>query len=221
MNITEVIKNRHSVRSFLDKNVAINDIKKILDCVKHSPSGTNIQPWQIASVTGNSKKNLTDKMQQEFLNGVQPKMDYDYYPSKWVDPFASRRKECGLAMYKTLNIKREDKQKQKDQWAANYRGFDAPVLLFFFLDKSMQTGAFIDIGIIMQSIMLSATEMGLATCPQASLAMYPDVVKRELNFDRKSILVAGIALGYENKKNIINSYRTDREDLKKSTKYFS
>jgi nitroreductase len=205
----------------LDKDVAKDDVIKILEAVKHSPSGTNIQPWQVAVVTGDNKKNITDKMQQVFLDGQKPNMDYDYYPSKWIEPFASRRKECGLKMYKTLNIKREDKQKQKDQWATNYRGFDAPVLLFFFLDESMQTGAFIDIGIIMQSIMLVATDMGLATCPQASLAMYPDVVKKELNFPRKSILVAGIALGYEDKNAIINNYRTNRDDISKTTKFYN
>lgn len=140
-------------------------------------------------------------------------MDYQYYPLEWQGAYKERRKACGLQMYQTLEIGREDKQRQMDQWAANYRGFDAPVILFFLMDGAMETGSYLDYGMFIQSIMLAAVEQGLATCPQAALAEYPQIVKRQLGFSEEMTLVAGMALGYEDETAVINSYRTPREEV--------
>ena len=147
-------------------------------------------------------------------------MDYQYYPEKWEAEYKVRRKACGLLMYSTLQIKREDKQRQLDQWAANYRAFDAPIMLLFFIDKIMEKGSYIDYGMFLQSIMLSAVAHGLATCPQAALAEYPEIVKKKLGYEDQ-VLICGMALGYEDTTKDVNSYRTGREDLDKLVRYFS
>ena len=123
-------------------------------------------------------------------------------------------------MYSTLKIEREEKQRQLDLWAANYRAFDAPVMLLFFMDASMQTGSFMDYGIFLQSIMLAAVEQGLATCPQASLADYPEIIKTTLDYPQDTILICGMSLGYEDKKALVNTYRTPREDVSAFTRHF-
>jgi len=133
MQFNETILKRKSTRAFLNKPVEAEKIQQILDLARHAPSGVNTQPWQVAVVSGATKKQLEQKMEQAFRSGVKANMDYQYYPKQWKEPFKSRRKACGLKMYSTLNISRDDKQRQLDQWAANYRAFDAPVVLFFFL----------------------------------------------------------------------------------------
>jgi nitroreductase len=125
-----------------------------------------------------------------------------------------------LQMYSTLKITREDKQRQLDQWAANYRAFDAPVMLLFFMDGIMQTGSYLDYGLFLQSVMLMAVEEGLATCPQAALGEYPAIVKAKLGYPDDSILMCGMALGYEDKEALVNSYRTPREEVETFTRYF-
>ena len=210
MNVTEALEVRKSVRAYLEKPVSEDIIREILDAARHAPSGVNTQPWQVAVVTGEKKKQLCAVMEEQFRNGVKGKLDYSYYPDDWQEPYRERRKACGLQMYSTLNIGREDKQKQLEQWAANYRAFDAPVVLFFFLDRVMNTGSFIDYGMFLQSIMLAAVEKGLATCPQAALAEYPTIVKKELGYPEETVLLAGMALGYEDKDALVNSYRTER-----------
>lgn len=124
-------------------------------------------------------------------------------------------------MYSTLEIQREDKQRQLDQWASNYRAFDAPVMLLFFIDKVMEKGSYLDYGMFLQSIMLAAVAEGLATCPQAALAEYPEIVKSELGYSDGQVLVCGMSLGYEDKSHKVNSYRTTREPLEELVKYFS
>jgi len=220
MNVIEALEQRKSTRAFLNKEVEQAIIERILDAARHAPSGVNTQPWQVAVVTGKAKTKLQQKLEASFRAGNKVQADYLYYPTEWQEPYKSRRKECGLLMYKTLEISREDKQRQTDQWAANYRAFDAPVMLLFFMQSNMQTGSYLDYGMFLQSIMLAAVEQGLATCPQASIADYPEIVKAELDYPLDTVLLCGMALGYEDKQALVNSYRTSRVDMESFSQFF-
>jgi nitroreductase len=220
MDVKTALAKRKSTRAFLNKEVPITTVNAILEQAKTAPSGVNTQPWKVAVLSGQSKKDLEQKMESEFRAGNKGIMDYQYYPEQWEAEYKQRRKACGLLMYSTLQIKREDKQRQLDQWAANYRAFDAPIMLLFFIDKVMEKGSYVDYGMFLQSIMLSAVEHGLATCPQAALAEYPEIVKKELGYEDQ-VLICGMALGYEDTTEDVNNYRTGREDLDKLVRYFS
>lgn len=221
MTIKTLLQARHSTRAFLNKPVAVADIEDLLDTARLAPSGANTQPWQVAVLTGAAKQKLGDVLQQAFLNGAASHPDYNYYPTQWQTPYTERRRACGLQLYQSLHIQRGDKVAQKAQWAANYRAFDAPVMLLFFLDKSMQTGSYLDLGLFLQTLMLAATEKGLATCPQAALAEYPDIVKKQLDYAADSQLVCGLALGYEDTDAAVNQYRTERIMVSEFTRFFS
>lgn len=213
MNISEAIKNRKSVRGFLEKEVDLATVEKILDVARYSPSGANSQPWQVAVVSGEKKREVTDAILSAYRAGNKEERDYAYYPAKWKEPYKGRRIACGMQLYDTLGIDRKDKKGRAVQWEANYRGFDAPVLLFFFLDSSLAIGSYIDYGMFLQSVMLAALDEGLATCPQAALGGYAGVVKKELGYPGDTILLCGMALGYEDPGAVINSYRTPREEV--------
>jgi len=116
-------------------------------------------------------------------------------------------------MYKTLGITKEDREGQKNQWKANYRAFDAPIVLYFFIDSTLEKGSYLDYGMFLQSVMLAATDLGLGSCPQAALAEYPGIVKEELGISDEKTLLCGIALGYEDSSAPINSYKTSRIPL--------
>ena len=220
MNVIKALEQRKSTRAFLSKEVEQEKINTILNAARHAPSGTNTQPWQVAVVTGEAKIKLQTKIEGAFRAGDKGHADYTYYPDEWQQPYASRRKECGLLLYKTLGIRREDKERQINQWVANYRAFDAPVLLLFFMDDVMQTGSYIDYGMFLQSVMLAAVDQGLASCPQASIADYPEIIKAQLAYPEETVLICGMALGYEDKDALVNSYRTSREDVDSFTRYF-
>ncbi|MCB2425950.1 nitroreductase, partial [Methylophaga pinxianii] len=90
----------------------------------------------------------------------------------------------------------------------------------FFLAAEMQTGSFLDLGMFIQNLMLAAQEKGLATCPQAALAEYPEPVKKILGYPADTVLVCGMALGYEDKDAAVNQYRTAREQVNAFTRFF-
>ena len=220
MNVIEALNQRKSTRAFLKQDVDKAVIEEILDAARHAPSGANTQPWQVAVVTGDKKRKLEQRLEAAFSDGIEAKMDYLYYPTEWSEPYKSRRVACGLELYGALHIEREDKQRRRNQWAANYRAFDAPVALFFFMDAGLQTGSFMDYGMFLQSLMLAAVDKGLATCPQAALAEYPLLVKQELGYPENSILICGMALGYENHDAAINHYRMQRDEVSAFTRFF-
>jgi nitroreductase len=72
----------------------------------------------------------------------------------------------------------------------------------------------------LQSVMLAAVEQGLATCPQASLADYAEIIKSTLGYAPDDILLCAMSLGYEDKSAQVNSYRTPREAVESFTRYF-
>jgi len=220
MKVSDALTKRKSTRAFLSKAVEQDKIERILNTARHAPSGANTQPWQVAVVKGDKKHQLQQLFENAFRTGVNGKMDYQYYPVKWQTPYKERRIATGIQLYKALNIAREDKQKRQDQWAANYRAFDAPMMLFFFMEPIMQMGSFLDYGMFLQSIMLSAIEEGLATCPQAALGEYPEIVKNTLSYPDESILICGMAIGYEDTHAEVNNYRTPREEVNNFTRYF-
>jgi nitroreductase len=50
--ITELLRNRFSVRKFQDKPIPDDVVKDMLEAGRLSPSGGNEQPWAFGVVTG-------------------------------------------------------------------------------------------------------------------------------------------------------------------------
>lgn len=221
MDVSKALVERKSVRAFLDKPVSNDTIQQILNYARQAPSGTNTQPWQVAVVAGQTKQELDHELLAAFNSGVERSMDYKYYPSEFTLAMKHRRLACGLQMYKTLGIERGDTSGRLAQWGLNYSAFGAPVELFIFAPSIIEKGSFMDCGMFIQSILLMATELGLATCAQAALAEYATLIKQKLGYDDSVSLLCGIALGYEDKSALINSYRTPREEVANFTKFFS
>ncbi len=219
MNVSEAIKGRKSVRAFMDQPVSREQIEAILDTARWAPSGVNTQPWKVFVLSGEKKTALQQQIVERFLGGEKGAMDYRYYPEQWQEPYVTRRKECGIALYSALDIQREDKQRRMEQWIANYRSFDAPVMLFFTIDQQLETGSYMDYGMFLQSVMLAAMDHGLTTCPQAALGEYPDLVREYLGLAADQVILCGMALGYEDTDAPVNNYRTVREDVANFTTF--
>lgn len=220
MNVEDALIARKSVRAFLPKSVSRDAIERILKAAGHAPSGSNTQPWRVAVVTGKKKIQLENKLIAAFQREEDVNMDYVYYPVEWVEPYRSRRKACGLQMYSVAKISKNNREKQRAQWQVNYTAFGAPVALYFFMDSIMQKGSYIDYGMFLQSIMLAAVEEGLGTCAQAALAQFPHIIKPELGYPSDSVLMCGMALGYEDTQAPPNSYRTPRVEVDVFTRFF-
>lgn len=221
MNVAEAIEGRISTRAWLDRPVSRKTIAQVLDTARWSPSGANTQPWEVAVVQGDSRSRLSAALREAFEQGVEPSPDYRYYPEQWVEPYKRRRFECGMDLYQALQIERDDKQRRRQTWMDNYRFFGAPVALFFFIDRVLATGSWLDMGMFIQSVMLAAREQGLGTCPQASVAEYPQLVRQLLEIGEEKLLLCGMAMGYPDPDHPVNNYRTRREPVEAFTRWYS
>ena len=215
LSAAEAITSRHSVRAYLKTPVPRAKIETILKIAGRAPSGTNVQPWQVYVVEGARRDTLTTELLRLHAEGGPAEREYNYYPEKWVEPYLSRRRACGFGLYRTLGIGRDEKARMHAQHGLNFGLFGAPVGLFFALDSDLEKGSWLDMGMFIQSVMIAACGEGLATCPQAAFAYHPHPVKRIVGIPKTQTLICGMALGYEDKAAVVNSFITDREPLEK------
>lgn len=206
------ITTRRSVRAFLrDKPVPKDLVEHILDVSARAPSGTNVQPWHVTAVAGAARDNVCAAVHAKRDGGGAQEMGYNYYPVEWFDPYVSRRRKLGWDMYGLLNIAKGEREKTYKQHGRNFDLFDAPVGLFFHMDERFERGSFIDMGLFIENVMISARGNGLDTCPQAAWVDYSDTVKDLIRIPSNHILICGMCLGYEDTSEVVNELYSERE----------
>ena len=214
MHVDEAIQSRRSVRRFLSTPVAQKVIRHILQVASRAPSGNNIQPWRVHAVAGEVRETLCrDILQAASEAAEQHRPEYEYYPCQWVEPYLERRRQNGFALYEVLGIDRRDLQRREQQMLRNYSFFDAPVGLLVTLDRRLNTGSYMDLGMFIQNILVAARGQGLHSCAQAAFAPFHAVVRRHLPLCEDDLLVCGIALGHEDTQAPENRLLTGRQPV--------
>jgi nitroreductase len=221
--IDQAITSRHSCRRFLPDKVTRQQIEHLLDVARWAPSGTNTQPWHVIVVAGAARDAMCDEIVCAASANPSPASsqgrEYEYYPSDWFEPYLGRRRACGWGLYGCLGITRENKAGMTEQRLRNYRFFGAPVGLIVTIDRRLNRGSWMDLGMFIQNLSLSARGMGLHTCAQAAFADYHDIIRRHLAIDSEQIVVCGMAIGYRDPNAPENVWRTDRESVDRFTSW--
>jgi len=210
---------RRSIRAFLPTPVHREDIDAILAVASTAASGVNTQPWRVHVVTGEAKQRLSAAIARidDDPGRVEHEEPYDYYPKEWASPFVERRRKVGWDLYGLLGISKGDIERMHAQHGRNYAFFDAPVGLFFTVDRVMQTGSFLDYGMFLQSLMVAARARGLDTCPQVAFTKFHRVIAAQLGIPDRELLVCGMSLGYADPSRIENTLVTEREPVHRFT----
>lgn len=210
MNVSDAVSRRISVRAFRPDPVPAALVRSILEQAGRAPSGGNLQPWKVYAVAGAPLAGFTERVSERFAKGAMDKPEYNVYPPDLWEPYRTYRYECGEDLYRTIDIPRQDKAARMRQLGRNMRFFDAPVGLFFFIERRMGPPQWADLGMYMQTVMLLAVENGLDTCPQEAWAMWPKTVAEFVGAPPEQMLFAGMALGYRDEAHPINTLRTRR-----------
>ena len=223
-SVDAAIEGRLSVRAFLPKPVPRDTIEHLLRVASRAPSGTNTQPWKVYVLQGASRDALVQKVcaahdaiRANPALAEQYQEAYDYYPRQWVSPYIDRRRENGWGLYGLLGITKGDKDKMHAQHQRNFKFFDAPVGLMFTVDKIMGGGALVDTGMFMQNLMVAARAHGLDTCPQAAWNNFASIILPHVGAGDNEMLVCGMALGYADPSDKVNSFVTPREPVQDFT----
>lgn len=201
---------RHCKRAYLDRPVSREHLADVLDVAGQAPSTRNGQPWQVAVVTGEARRALSRRLCEEFDRGVEPNLDYPNRPGM-VDPETAQRAEAaGAGVLRAIGVARTDTAARRGHLRNNMDFYGAPAAMIFHLPMPAVAGSFLEMGLFLQNVMLGLVARGLGSCPQSSVAGYPDVLRRHLRLGRHRLVVCGLAVGYPDPSAPVNAFVPDR-----------
>jgi len=219
MDIVEAIQQRKSIRAFKPDPVPKEILKEILDLALRAPSWANTQPWEFAIVTG---KKLEEVRQASVEKGTAAEEDNPDIPRprEFPESYDTRRRVLGRKVLELKGIQREDKEKRRWWLLQGLRLFEAPCVIYIYIDRSfhiqgdgLNIWPIFDCGLVAENIMLLATKYGLGTIAQIQAVVYPDVLRKVLEIPDSKLIVLGIAVGYPDRDDPVNRLRSEREPL--------
>jgi len=211
MDVIEALARRRSVRAFKPDLVPEETLRRIFVEAQRTPSWCNVQPWRVWVASGASRVALTEGMLEQAKTGA-PHPDVPF-PTEYPEPYGARRKACGGALYEAMGVQRGDGEGRLAAWLRNFVAFDAPHVAIVGIDRCFDLYAAVDVGCWLESLLLVATSLGVSTCAQASLAVYPSVSRRVLGIGEDVRILFGVGLGYEDEAAPANRCRTTREPV--------
>jgi nitroreductase len=220
--VDEAILSRRSVRAFLPTPVREAVIRDILEVAARAPSGTNMQPWRVYVIEGDTKRRIADAILNSGIRAEKAVWDeYHYYPDQFFEPYLSRRRKVGFDLYNHLGIARREVERMREQHDRNFIFFDAPVGMIFTIDRRLNKGSWIDYGMFLENIMIAARGRGLHTCPQAAWNGFAKIILPHIGAGPDEMLVCGMALGYADETDVVNTFRTPRVPVEEFTHWLS
>ncbi|MCZ4291571.1 nitroreductase [Hoeflea alexandrii] len=205
---------RHSCRGFKSEPVANATIWRILKLAQLTASWCNTQPWNVTVISGQAMRTLRADLVDHVRNS-EPSPDIAF-PEKYTGIYAERRKDCGLRLYGTVGISREDRAGADRQRLENYRMFGAPHVALITTDRQLGTYGVMDCGAYVANFILAAQSLGVASVPQASLATAAEFFRSRFAWPDDRAFVCGVSFGYEEEAHIANQFRVPRAALEDS-----
>lgn len=207
MEVSEAVKNRHSVRVFKDEAVPLNTITEIIDKARQTPSWVDSQPWKVYLATGATLKKIR---QVHLANSQNGEADSDWptwHREEWA-PYPRRH----MALH-TENRAAFIGEQAADAWAEmQHELYHAPAILYLTIPKESPNWSMFDLGAFAQTIMLLAQEAGLDSMEAYEFVRFPDSIRKIMDIGEDEAVAIGIGLG-KAAEHKFNDYQAVREDL--------
>jgi nitroreductase len=206
-----ILKERFSCRGFLEDPVPREVLMRIFELGQWTPSWCNTQPWNVVVCEGPATAAFAEALS---AHATQAAMDPDLpMPQQYEGIHGDRRREAGWALYHAVGVVRGDRTSGERQALRNYEFFGAPIVTVITAPKSLGVYAAVDCGLYVQTLLLAATALGVASIAQASLANFSPFVRSYLGIPEDRMVVCGISFGYADPQHPANSFRTTRESI--------
>ena len=217
MNVIDALNSRFTCRAFQPDPVDKDTVVKIMEAANRAPSWGNTQPWDIYVAAGAVLEDLREQFLAQMTQKAAPKMDLPI-PQTWPAPCQERYNALGKERAGVLAEEIDREKLSQAVTERNFRFFDAPVVVYVCMDRSLSPYSMLDLGAVSQSIMLAAQEYGVASAPAVMLVAYPDLIHKALDIPDDKAIVLGIALGYAETSSIHNQYRSGRRPVEEMAK---
>ena len=207
--LRRLIFGRATCRAYRAQQVPQDVVRSIVDVARGTASWCNVQPWDLVIASGHS----TDAFRNALTEHVEqhPGNDSDIaFPEEYRGVHLDRRRRAGFQLYEALGIERGDRERRESQSFENFRLFGAPHVAIVTIPQELGTYGAVDAGGFVWSFLLAAQAHGVATTPQAALAMHSKFIRGYFDIPDERRMVCGISFGYADEAHPVNSYRTNR-----------
>jgi nitroreductase len=218
VDFEQVVNSRYSARMFRPRPVPDDTMQRILALAQHTPSWCNSQPWQLVITRGEATERLRRALYDHARSGVAPTPDFAF-PVAYLGAYRERRKVCGVQLYQSLGIGREDKSAAAGQALENFRFFGAPHVAIVTTPEALGAYGMLDCGLYVQTFMLAARSLGVDSIAQAALASYPQFLRQFLGLSDDRKVVCGLSFGYADTGHPIHAYRTERAGVFEAVRF--
>lgn len=207
-----VMRARRSLRAFRPEPVPRALLEELLAVASTAPSNSNTQPWRVHAVAGAPLQAMGDALVAAFRDNRLPPSTH--FPEPLPDEHAQRQRDFGAVYYRTLGIDIADMPARMRQTEKNFHFFGAPVGLIFTIDARLAPHSWLDLGLLVQNVMIAAAARGLGSCPQVSFARFHPVVAQHLQLRENELTVCGMSLGYPEHDAPVNRMTMPRREVR-------
>ncbi|WP_092807088.1 nitroreductase [Rhodococcus globerulus] len=218
-SLESLLDSRISCRAYADRQVPRDVINEILRLAQKTPSWCNTQPWQVAITEGEGTEKFRAGLGAYVMANPQ-ESDFEF-PREYQGVYKSRRFDCAMALYSSVGIEHGDRAGSGAQTMKNFELFGAPHVAIITTDEALGTYGAVDCGLYVNSFLLAAQSLGVATIPQAALAGCSKFIHEHFGIDDTRKVVCAISFGYADTEHPVNGFRTAREDVDNVVQWMS
>lgn len=218
-SLESLLDSRISCRAYEDRQVPRDVINEILRLAQKTPSWCNTQPWQVAITEGEGTEKFRAGLGAYVMANPQ-ESDFEF-PREYQGVYKSRRFDCAMALYSSVGIEHGDRAGSGAQTMKNFELFGAPHVAIITTDEALGTYGAVDCGLYVNSFLLAAQSLGVATIPQAALAGCSKFIHEHFGIDDTRNVVCAISFGYADTEDPVNGFRTAREDVDNVVQWMS
>ncbi len=217
----DLIRGRHSVRSFLPDPVPEDVISDVFDTARWAPSNNNSQPWHVAVVSGAARDELERRLLSLVDEGERPEPAFPPSAAGFGPEHQERSKQNGQGLGMLMGINPNDGEARARMVRRNWSFYGAPHVAFYSLPLTMGVANGVDLGLFIHTVVVQLTSLGIGACLQGSLAVHPGPVHEIAEIPKGHGIVCGMSFGYPDPSARINEYRTNREPLERVVSFRS
>ncbi len=191
MDFASLARGRRSIRKFLDKDVALEDVEKLINTAVTAPSGCNSQCWKFVAV---KDRETILKIEEAVADRVNALLEIDrpHLPESYLK---AKRKMVGFFTEAPVSIAvfmtRLDYYDPNLVSALTKQGYNHEDMM-----KLCAYPDLLSIGAAIQNLLLAAHEMGLGACWMNEPAFAAEEIRQILGEPEEHKFISLIPIGY-------------------------
>ena len=220
MELEQAMRERRSIRGFLDKPVPRETLEEVIALANRAPSSMNTQPWHLHVLTGEPLEAVRKGNSERMLAGVPPVREISAHAA-YEGPHRDRQIEIAVQLFEAMVIERHDKEMRQDWVMRGFRQFDAPVSIVMCLDKILleDTIGHFDLGAMTYGLTLAAWSKGLGCVINGQGIMQSPVVREHAGIPDDQVIMTCVAMGWPDEDFEANSVVSRRRPVDNVTRF--